>query len=134
MKIILLVMTFLSIATVQADTKLLIQFDGDHHQIIKVKNIKPRGLISNVSSEMFTNEPRKAVIQFQTANGESSVALNDPRVIRAPLSQQGYGHEHILIREQGFYTVTLPQDSVYLNTLAISLPGNNKVLQLKLKQ
>lgn len=117
-------------AAVQADVKLLVEFDGEKHQIVRVDTYESNLFMQpgiTFGSQKIQN---KAVVNYQNGDEIISIELEDPRVKRAPMSQDGSGHEEVLLKK-GIYTVTLKGDDIDVKTVTMQLPNKKNKTQIE---
>lgn len=118
-----------------ADTKLLIEYDGDAHTVVKMFTVPSRGVSRpevRQKSGPLTQLPDSHVrFSWESLKGVSSTLMEDPRVIRAPMTPDGKGHEAILIQDQGVYLLTIKDDDIDLDTLKLTFPGAQTSTKIK---
>ena len=122
-----------------ADTRLLVEYDGDAHTAVKVFTVPARGVSRETEAPNSTgqkpnnlNLPKDHIlVSWESSAGTSSVMVPDPRIIRAPMRRNGIGHEAILVQEKGTYLLTIKSDDINLDTLKLTFPGNPTLTKLK---
>lgn len=114
-----------------ADTKIMVEFDGNIHKIVKaieVKNRKFSAVKPKFKIPKTTLTRDKSNVIFRWTGGE--IEIEDPRIIRAPLSKNGKGHESIIVREKGTYIVTIPNKTKNIDNLSLYFPKTQSTVSV----
>lgn len=66
-----------------------------------------------------------AIVKIERRNGTQVVTeMRDPRLLRAPLREDGTGHEAIVVKSRGAYVIRVA-DSASITAMEIELPRIN---------
>lgn len=109
-------------AAVQADVKLLVEFDGDKHKIVRADKFNASLFMQPSISAANKVSQNKALLSYQKGTEIFNIELHDPRIRRVPMSKDGMGHEEVLLKK-GVYTVTLRGTDIDLKSLRLQLPN-----------
>jgi hypothetical protein len=123
MKNIAVITLLMCSAAAQADVKLLVEFDGEQHKIVRVDKFETNRLMQQATSFNHKKSQDTVLLSYQKGTEWVNIELSDPRIRRAPLSQDGSGHEQVLLKT-GLYTVTLKGDDIDLKSVTMQLPNS----------
>lgn len=128
----LIIVASLIVATPSwADIKILVEFDGDNHKIVKTQKITASKFLAKSDNKVNKTLENKSILQWSDGDKVSKLTFNDPRIIRAPMSRDGYGHDAIIRRNKGSYIVTLKGKNINLKNLTLQLPGKKNTIKIK---
>lgn len=130
MKTIFLIFVLLLLPVhVFGGTKLLVEFDGDTHRLVNVFTENKQDKLQPVINNKVDNS--RFQIRWKTLDSKQLKVMNmqDPRVMRAPLTNgENPHHEAIILRQKGAYIIEISEE--YLpEELMINIPGKSNELK-----
>ena len=122
--------------TAAADMKLLIEYDGNEHKVVKAYKVPVRQVRNKLTvpaSPQSLPLKNQMELSWVGEKGKASQLIEDPRLRWAPFfpddaTAQGHGAPHI--SEKGAYIITLKDDDVDLNSLKLTFTGTNKSIPI----
>ena len=67
-------------AAVQADVKLLVEFDGEQHKIVRVDKFETNKFMQQATSFTHKQSQENALLSYQKGTERINIELSDPRV------------------------------------------------------
>jgi hypothetical protein len=124
--------------TAQADMKVLVEYEGEVHTVLKTFNISARGMSRQITTDQIAAQkaspdrvPENHIrLSWAGVDGASSILMDDPRLVWAPMGEDGQGHGSAIIPDKGVYLLTLEGDDIQLETLKIAFPGRQAATKI----
>lgn len=110
-----------------AGSKLLIEFKGESHRIVKVYETNTTRQLTVQKSRQVNNRTFQVEWYSEALGKNTRINILDPRIIRAPLAAGEHAsHEAVLILNSGSYVVNIP-DQVLPATITLTKPALNRI-------
>lgn len=116
-----------------ADTKILVEYEGDTHTVVQTFTVPTRGVPQQIIAQKtkpLTVSQNHVLLSWEGPTGVSSTLMEDPRMVHAPMTEDGQGHGAAVTREKGAYLLTIKGDDIKLDTLKLTFPGAQNFTKL----